>query len=50
MKNNGPNKEPCGTPEVTVNQSEANYQIISIIVVSKFVHFPVLVLIIATEL
>ena len=24
MKNNGPNKEPCGTPEVTVNQSEAS--------------------------
>ena len=23
MKNNGPNKEPCGTLEVTVNQSEA---------------------------
>jgi len=24
MKNNGPNKEPCGTPEVKVKQSEAS--------------------------
>ena len=39
MKNNGPNKEPCGTPEVTVNQSEASYKIINITAVSKFVHF-----------
>ena len=24
MKNTGPNKEPYGTPEVTVNQSDAS--------------------------